>query len=828
MPVISIAGILKGNITDSKGEALPFATVFVQGTTIGTSANAQGEYQLSLAPGTHRVACQYIGYKQSNFTVTIAGNETVTHDFRLEDQNLQMKEHVVKATEDPAMYIMRKVIGRREFHKNQVRAFETGIYLKGVFRTRQTPTKVLGQKVDATELGLDTAGRGILYLCEQMATYYKQDDKEQTIIHSVKESGDPNGLGFSTFPEVISFYDNNIQISDQINPRGFISPINDNAFNYYRYKLEGDYQEGGNTIYKIRVTPKRQYEPLFSGVLYIVDEEWAIHSLYMLVTKRSNMELIDTLKIEQMYLPLQQDMWVIKQQVLYPTMKILGFDFAGHFVTVYDDQKVNQPVADSVFNKKIVSVYDKGANKKDTTYWAEARPVPLEVEEYIDYIVKDSLRLKYEDPRYIDSMRKRNNRIKLMDVVLTGVTHTGKNSKLLFRTNSLLTGLVNFNTIEGLSVAPKVYWRYSSDTFHQLNGALAVRYGFGNNHLNAIGRFGYTEFSRDWRGRSWTTGIEAGKYVFQFNPNNPIEGLYNTIATLFYRKNYTKLYERWNGMAYFGKNYGTGLRWRASFAYQRRIPLDNSTNFTFAKADVGGFTDNIPDEFKTRVWEEHNASLLGLSLSYQPGYTYTQYPDYLMAHGSDAPVFTVSYEKGIPNLFDSKVDFDKWKVNVRGNIGLKLLGSLSYNIGAGGFMNTNYVSIPDLNHLNGNQLTLASPYLESFQLAPYYLYSNQEPLYGEAHLEWQLKGFITNKIPLLRQLRWYLVTGTNAYYVNEDLYHAEAFVGIDNLGYEKLRFLRIDYVHGWNSLGQRMSGVRLGITPGGLVRVNLSDTNGEW
>jgi hypothetical protein len=165
---------------------------------------------------------------------------------------------------------------------------------------------------------------------------------------------------------------------------------------------------------------------------------------------------------------------------------------------------------------------------------------------------------------------------------------------------------------------------------------------------------------------------------------------------------------------------------------------------------------------------------------------------------------------------------------MRDDVGLKLLGSLSYHLATGGFLNTKYVSIPDLNHLNGNQLTLAAPYLESFQLAPYYTYSNHASLYGEGHVEWYLKGFLTNKIPLFRQLRWYAVTGGNAYYVNKDLYYMEAFVGIDNLGYDKLRIFRLDFVQSWNNLHQTFSGIRIGINTSSLIRIDLDDREGEW
>ncbi|HSI90215.1 MAG TPA: carboxypeptidase-like regulatory domain-containing protein, partial [Adhaeribacter sp.] len=53
------AGVLQGRITDEKGDALPFANVFVRGTTNGTTANEQGFYQFRLEPGTYEMVFQY-------------------------------------------------------------------------------------------------------------------------------------------------------------------------------------------------------------------------------------------------------------------------------------------------------------------------------------------------------------------------------------------------------------------------------------------------------------------------------------------------------------------------------------------------------------------------------------------------------------------------------------------------------------------------------------------------------------------------------------------------------------------------------------------------
>jgi len=250
------------------------------------------------------------------------------------------------------------------------------------------------------------------------------------------------------------------------------------------------------------VHPKRVHEPLFAGVLYIVDEEWAIHSLNLAATKKSNIEFLDTLRIQQVYLPMSVDMWVIKQQVLYPTIKIFGFDFTGNFVTVYNNQKINQPIVDSLFKERVVSSYDQTANKVDTSYWIENRPLPLLDEEQRDYAFKDSLTRKYDDPFRRDSIRKRQNRFRPFSFLLDGYTFRAKENKFFFQTNSLTSNLANYNTVEGLNVALKLNGNFRLDSTRSLSGAIVGRYGFSNLHYNSMGRLIYFNRAKNWRGKN--------------------------------------------------------------------------------------------------------------------------------------------------------------------------------------------------------------------------------------------------------------------------------------------------------------------------------------
>lgn len=828
-PHFAAAAVLKGVIQNSRGEALPFATIFVQGSTNGTAANAKGQYQLSIDPGTYTITCQFIGYRQSEFSIRITGSETLVHDFELADEGLQMMEITVKASdEDPAYRIIRKAIGKRSFHLKQVKSFQSGIYLKGVFRTSETPDKILGKKIDKSELGVDSAGKGVLYLCEEVADYYSQaPDKERTIIHSVRESGNSNGLGFAQVPAVITFYDNNVELFNRIAPRGFVSPIADNALNFYNYKLEGELTENERTIYKIKVSPKRLFEPVFNGYLYIVEGDWAIHSLSLTTTDKNGIEYMESLRIDQFFLPLAADTWVIKNQVFHPQLNLLGFAITGNFVTVYNNQKVNEPVPDSIFSKKIISTYDKTANKKDTSYWAAFRPIPLEADEAKDYQFKDSLAANPKSQAVEDSLRRRKNRIKVLDVLLNGKTINGYKERQAFSFNALLFA-TNYNSVEGLNVAPDLRYQRTLDSSQALNVRLQTRYGFENRHFNAMGSVSYTQQDKAWRGRGWVVGAEGGKYVFQYNPDNPVVPLLNTFSTLLYNQNYLKLYERWDAAAYFGANTGTGLRLRLKLNYQDRLPLENSSAYSWAGERRSAMTSNLPAELSGFPWFRHKAFIARIALAYQPGNTYIQYPDYKSSvNTTDWPVFSLSYDKGIPDVLNSRVDYGKWTASADGELHLKLFGTISYNIAAGGFASKKFVSLPDLMHLEGNEFVLAAPYRKSFQLAPYYKFSNTDRLYGEAHIEYNLYGLFTNKIPLFRQLKWYFILGTNSYYAGEDKYYTEAFLSIDNIGFKLYRLLRVDLVHSWESGGPNRMGLRFGIRGASLFGSRFK-RDGEW
>lgn len=816
----SSAQKIYGTVFSDRGDLLPYSSVTIKGTSIGTSANDKAKFSFLAGTGTYTVVCQHIGHKALEKTITI-GKEDAEVTFILTPQQLEMTEVIVKSGEDPAYEIIRQAIKKRSFYNEQVNAFECGLYTKDMMKLRKLPKQILGRKIkeeDVKDMGLDSSRKGIIYLSESVAkVYIQQPDKFKMEVISSRVSGS-DGFGF-TFPTFISFYQNNVSVFlDRLNPRGFVSPIADAAISLYRFKYLGSFYEDGKEINSIQVIPRRSFEPVFSGTINITDGDWRIHSLDLLLTKTAQLEIVDTLHITQIHVPVGNEVWRVKNQHLRFGFKQFGIDAIGNFVSVYSDYKINPVFAKNRFNKVIVK-YDTASNKKPVAYWDSIRPMPLEIEERMDYQVKDSLFLVNKDSiqsqASVDSMNKKQGKLKIYDVFWKGLNRTKYtvNGNHSWGIESLVKGL-EYNTVEGivLNISP-----YYSKYFKKMKTNFAfepnIRYGFNNGHLNAFADIYFR--TRDWetdkklKRQVWA--ISGGKRVSQFNKANPITPLANTINTLIFGDNFMKIYENYFASVNFSKRYENGLRFSVNALYEDRIPLENTTDFVIFKKDSANWMPNYPYEKIPAQFTPHQAFILSVDISIKPGQRYIQYPNRKMSLGSNYPIFSLHYSKGFKNIFGSDANFDKWRLSINDDKNFKLAGLLKYRVGMGGFLNSRQVFIQDYQHFNGNRTTRASEYVNSFQLATYYGNSTISSFYTFGHIEHHFNGLITNKIPLFKRLNWNLVAGGNAFYVNEKSNYVELFAGLENI----LKLFRVDLVGAYNNGKKGLFSIRIGT--GGIL-----------
>lgn len=86
-----------GHITSGE-EHLPFATVVVLGSTIGTTTDETGHYRLINLPfGEHTVEVRSLGYRTQKKTVQLTEPQTIELNFDLEEDALNVEEVVVSA-----------------------------------------------------------------------------------------------------------------------------------------------------------------------------------------------------------------------------------------------------------------------------------------------------------------------------------------------------------------------------------------------------------------------------------------------------------------------------------------------------------------------------------------------------------------------------------------------------------------------------------------------------------------------------------------------------------------------------------------------------------
>lgn len=840
------AAMLKGRVTDEKGEPLPFATLYLRNTTTGTATNEQGYYQLPLEPGTYEVVFQYVGYKAKVEQVIIEATD-VERNITLQLDIYSLNEVEVKANEkDPAYAIVKAAIARRKYHLQEVLAFNCRVYTKGLGRLTNVPNRVLGVKVNDLK-------PGIVYLSESVSELsFRQPNKMHERMISSKVSGDSRGFSFNRASRFnFNFYYNLLR-APGLSERAFVSPIAANALLFYKYTLVGATQENGRYINKIKVTPIRRNDPAFEGYIYIIDDSWRLHSLNLKLTKAHQIEYADTVRVQQTFGPVQEGVWMLLSQKINVQFDSFGFKGNGYFTTVYSGYKVQPayptaptltepsvaiipevgqvPVearlaikkkifrkqqkarAEALFDKKKIKgevmAVEKDANKRDSAYWAEMRPIPLTTEEQKDYVIKDSIRVIEESKPFKDSLDKKSNQFEISNLFLSGYQYRNSFKQYSISLDPLLgvpqgPSVLQYNTVEGAVLNLGVHYRKGNEeTNKSLEINPTIRYGFANQKWQGqvTGNYAYNPLK--FSSVSWS----GGHFVSSFNNPESPPPIWNTLYTLLREQNYLKLYQK----TYLNFGYGTEVRngffVRAALEYADRRPLTNATDYTFTDRPQKQFSSNVPvsAELANTAFSRHQAITGTFSLQFRPGQQYINRPNEKWLLRSKYPTFRLNYAKGMAGLFGSDVNFDYLAFTISDRQEFGLVGTSNYSVQVGAFLNKKALYFMDYKHFAGNQTIYAGGF-GGFQLLDYYRYSTAHR-YLEAHFSHEFNGFIFNKIPLFRKLKWQEVASLNYLHTPKSRNYLEIGVGIEHI----FKILRVDFVSSFQSREKVGSGIRVG------------------
>tara|TARA_R110002126_G_scaffold72364_2_gene180936 strand:- start:10506 stop:12731 length:2226 start_codon:yes stop_codon:yes gene_type:complete len=98
---VCLGQTISGIITTEKGDAIPYANVYLKKTKIGTSTDEQGFYQLkNIEKGKYTLIVSSIGYKTKSIQITITKNQKITKNSSLIEDN-SLDEVVISGTLRP-------------------------------------------------------------------------------------------------------------------------------------------------------------------------------------------------------------------------------------------------------------------------------------------------------------------------------------------------------------------------------------------------------------------------------------------------------------------------------------------------------------------------------------------------------------------------------------------------------------------------------------------------------------------------------------------------------------------------------------------------------
>lgn len=639
------AQVIRGTITDESGMPMAAASVYIAELRQGTTTNSSGFYEIALPAGTYTISYQFLGYTPVSAVFTLTEDD-ITENVILSEQLFEIPPVRVSATgKDPAYYIMRKAIGMAPFHLNRVKMYRAEVYIRGGGSIDKMPAVVRRRmKIEANDAEFR---EGKYYFSESLniITFTAPDKYVHRVVSS--NSSMPVSEGPSSPMDYLeaSFY-------QPVLAGIAISPLAPNAFSHYSFTFLGSTSQGNYVIDKIGVTPRRRSQQLFSGVIYIVEDLWAIHSLDL-----SNENLAGEVRIRQLYTPVEEGIWMPVSHEFDIDISIMGvkaraaYTSAVKYLEVQPDRSLVFPSliaaqADDAepaepktpgqqqieallarddlsardmarlarlneqnagrskgkppleITEKTTFIIDEDAAKKDSSYWQETRPIPLTEEERasVAVISASATPLAKRDTSTLSVTlgAGRNDSKKSPAAVFVKNLAAGKRWELSKDASLEFNGLADlksfsFNTVDGFVAGTAMNLTVKSGEAGRFTLAPSVRYAFSRHRLMWNITANYL-YDPMHAGNIF---LRAGRQSDEFSPSG-VNPFVNTVSSLFFRQNPMKLYNSLYLIAGHRGDLANGLSLSVSSMIEFRELLGSNSSFSFFRRDIP-YTYNLPD-----------------------------------------------------------------------------------------------------------------------------------------------------------------------------------------------------------------------------------------
>jgi hypothetical protein len=232
----------------------------------------------------------------------------------------------------------------------------------------------------------------------------------------------------------------------------------------------------------------------------------------------------------------------------------------------------------------------------------------------------------------------------------------------------------------------------------------------------------------------------------------------------------------------------------------------NRSDYTFRDKEFREYTSNNPlaPSDDAPAFEKHRLLSYGAGFLVRFRQQYISRPYRKVLLGTEYPVLRLRYY-GAAGLQGDGLRKHLFEAGLSDEFGLGLAGSLEWQAWYGRFVGSHNLYLQDFKHFPGNLTVFSSFTLRKYYILDYYAYSTARE-YAEGHAEYNLNGFLLNKLPWLRKLRLQEIAGFHFLHVPGLPEHYEVSFGLS-----KFDLIRVEVAASFSGTRHETTALRIAV-----------------
>lgn len=788
-----------GTVWDANtGERMPFVKVQFKNTKIGTLTDSLGNYVLETYYASDSIQFSYEGYLTNTFGVLIDKDQEF--NVKMTTRVAEIQEIYVRPPDElPSTRLHKRVIANKKINnKEKLLSYQYEVYNKMQLDLNNIGEKFtdrdMVKRLDLVMDYLDSADDGKNYLpvllSESLSDFYYRNNPKtrREIVHGTRITGIDNLQANQFLGDMyldINVYENTINMFN----RAFISPLADYARSFYRFYLDDSTFIDNMWCYKLRFVPKRTGDMTFDGEMWIHDTTYAVKSISAHMSSWANINYVQDLYFEHSFEQVAKEVWMLTREKMIIDFKLTKnteiYGFYGRKLSSRTNFVINEQKSDGFYNADNTVEFADSAKVRDKSWWIKHRHEPLSTQEQGIENMVDSLN-NMPFFRFLKNFTY---------FASTGYYPIGK----IEIGNAY--SFVSFNPVEKFRTGLAL--RTSNKFSRRIEFGGRVAYGFYDERIKygASIRYNITPRKRGMLTTFYNYDIE------QIGISPTAASIGSTFGTVFRTGPLDKLTFVKKAGINLEKDVKKDLVLYGGFEWKEYTALGKANYVQYDKTSASYDTIRTlrTSEFTARIrWTKDEEFLAG---SFDRSTLRSKYP-----------IFSLQGIFGVKGLLGGFYDYQRIEFQMEHNRQIGVLGRIRYGTTAGYIFGS--AAYPFLKVHEGNQsywlLTTAFNKLNFFEFV--------SDRYIGGFIENHWEGLFFDRIPLIKKLKWRLVTTGRITYgsisqKNLDIMklpeetkffgnvpYAEVAVGIENI----FKIGRVDLVYrlthldpGMNPIGIR-------------------------